>query len=358
MFIPIQAVPYLRLFKRFFSSAGSLEAVAYRQDVLCPEENATLSPAVFLPGQLDRIIDYKITNSSVVRTKESEIAAATETTVTRAPAIAYHIKNAVLVDGSIYVGYFKHPIAKESLFNSATHEPYHIKTCALASTYLGTRFFGHWLVDDCSKYLLAEEYGTPLCLRMSPYGHQQKYQTFFDQDWTPTDRAYIDHLVVFQDFSQNSFKRKRYEILRDRIKAHFPQKRGSKLVYLKRGITGVPRIIQNEDEIIDSLVKRGFVVADIETDSLDYIIEALSNAKIVVSVEGSHIAHCTFASPENSALLVLQPPDQFSAVHRDWLGCFGIRFGFVVGDVASDGYHFPLPDILRTVDLLLNSLET
>src|ERR1700730_13345302 len=110
--IPIQAVPYVRLFKRLFSNAGSLEAVAYRQDVLWSEEKTTLHPSIYLPEQLDRVKDFKVTVAAAVTTKDSEIEAATTTTFTHAPVIAYHIKDAVLVDGSIYVGYFKHPIAE------------------------------------------------------------------------------------------------------------------------------------------------------------------------------------------------------------------------------------------------------
>jgi Glycosyltransferase 61 len=349
---PIQVVPYVRLFKRLVSGRGSLQAIAHRQDVLCPEEKVTIRPAVYLPGQIDRVTDFKI-DPWFQTTKEAEIAQAISTTATHVPTVAYHIKDAVLFDGSIYVGHVRHPIADKSLFVSAAHAPYHIKTGALASSYLGTKYFGHWLRDDCTKYLLAEEFGLPLCLRGAAFGHQQKYQAYFGQDWTPTDRARIDHLVVFQDFSQNSLKRKRYRVLRERIKAHFPGNIRGSHIYLRRGQTGVPRIIQNEDEIIDALIQRGFVILDVASDSLDHIIGTLVNAKIVVSLEGSHIAHCVFASPENSGLLVLQPPDRFAAMHRGWSECLGIRFGFVVGAVGDVGYYFTVPEILRTIDLLL-----
>ena len=90
---------------------SSLQAVAYQQDILCPEEKVTLRPALFLPGQVERVKDYKATDAVAVTTKEKEIVEAVSTTVTYAPAIAYHIKDAVLFDGSIYVGRFKHPIA-------------------------------------------------------------------------------------------------------------------------------------------------------------------------------------------------------------------------------------------------------
>jgi hypothetical protein len=357
MFIPIEAIPYVRLVKRLFSGPGSLETIAYRQDILCPEETSTFRPAVFLPGQIDRVKDFKATDSVVMTTKETEIAGAISTTVTNAPTIVYHIKDATLFDGSFYVGHFKHPIADRSLFDLATHESYHLKTGALASTYLGTKYFGHWLADDCTKYLLAEELGPPLCLRGPAFSHRQQYQAYFGQDWTPIDRTRIDHLVVFQDFSQNSSKRKRYRVLRDRIKAHFPSNARGRCIYLKRGQLGVPRAIQNEDEIVDALRKRDFVIVDVASDSLDHIIGTLVNAKIVVSMEGSHITHCTFTSPENSGLIVLQPPDRFSAVHRGWSECLGVRFGFVVGVVGDAGYYFSVSDILLTIDLMLNQIE-
>src|SRR5262249_51543014 len=162
-----------------------------------------------------------------------------------------------------------------------------------------------------------------LCLRMSSstFGHRQKYQTYFAQDWTPTDRARIDHLVMFQDFPQNSLKRKRYQTLRERIKAHYRPSGRDTYVYLRRGQTGVVRTIQNEEEIIDALVRRGFQVVDITIDSLDQIIETLRNAKIVISLEGSHLAHWIFASPEKSGLLVMQPADRFIALQRAYAEC-------------------------------------
>ena len=89
-------------------------------------------------------------------------------------------------------------------------------------------------------------------------------------------------------------------------------------VYLRRGQSGVPRVIQNEDEIIDALTKQDFVVIDVAADSLDHIIKTLLNAKLVVSLEGSHTGHCVFTIPENSGLLLLQPPDRFCNVYRGW----------------------------------------
>ena len=93
-------------------------------------------------------------------------------------------------------------------------------------------------------------------------------------------------------------------------------------------------------------MKRGFVVVDVASDSLEHILGTLTGAKIVVSMEGSQNTHCTFTVPEDSALLILQPADQFTAVHRGWSECLGVRFGFVVGGRGDTGYRFPVSEIL------------
>ncbi len=361
MFLPIQLIPYVRLVRRLFSGPGSLRSIAYQLDILCPEEKVTIPPAVFLPGQIDRVTTDRIKDPWIPTvTSETEIAAAISTTVTHAPTIAYHIKDAVLFDGSIYAGRYRYPfypLGDNSVFVSQTRTSYHMDTGALASTYLGARYFFHWLADDCTRYLLAQEVARPVCTRTSAFSHQQKYQTYFGQDWTPIDRAHIDRLIVFQDFGQNSHKRKRYKILRDRIASHFPNSDRRAYIYLRRGKSGSPRVIQNEDEIVNVLMKRDFVIIDIASDNLDHIIGTLVNAKLVVSMEGSHVAHCIYAAPANSALLVLQPPDRFSAIHRSWSECLGIRFGFIVGAVGDAGYYFSISEILLTIDLLLKSIE-
>src|SRR5215831_3630542 len=280
MSFPIQATPYVRLVKRLFLGQGSLQTISYKQEILQPEEKAELSSTVFLPGQIERVKEYRATDPWGAPNKDSEIVAATSATIVHPPTIAYHIKDATLFDGVIYVDNFKQPIADKSIFAAPSKETYHLETGALASTYLGTKYFGHWLADDCTNYMLAEDIGTPLCLRMpgSAFSHRQKYQTYFEQDWTPIDRARIDHLVVFQDFPQNNLKRRRYETLRSRVRANFPQASGNTYVYLRRGQTGVVRAIANEDEITEALTKRGFQIIDITSDSLNSIIETLLRA--------------------------------------------------------------------------------
>jgi len=352
MVIPVQTVPYARLAKRLFLGRGALEAIADHQQVVCPEEIRANRPAIFLPGQLERI-----TGAPSESTKEEEVAAAIAPTTVHGATIAYHIKGATLVDGSIYARHYRHFIADKSLIDTPPRELRHLKTAALASSYYGTKYFGHWLRDDCPSHLLAADFGEPLCLR-TPFPHQQAYQDYFGQDWTPTDRARIDHLVIFQDFGHNSLKRKRFALLRNRLRSRYPGTGKEAFVYLRRGRSGVARLVQNEDEILEAIVKLGFVILDVASDPLDRILATLADAKLVVSIEGSHLAHCGAAIPTGGGLLVLQPCDRFSHTQRSWCESVGARFGFVVGMRSGAGYHFSVSEILRTTDLMLRNIET
>src|SRR5882762_7177424 len=309
--IPITLRAYQRHFKRFVFGPATVQSAAYDRHVIFPCSKVRLSPAVFLPGQIDKVTAHSASGT----TSEHELREATELETAHAATVAYHVKDAALIDGSIYAGRWKMPLADRSFFKSAA-EPVRLPTAGLVSSLNGTRYFGHWLTDDCTQYLLAEEFG-PLCAKMPDYRDRSGYERYFDQRWTQTERATIDHLVVFEDFAQNQAKGQRYRLLRERLRANFA-KGPRTFVYLKRGTLGAMRRVVNEAELIETLTKSGFVVADLNSESLEQVLSKLVNAKIVISLEGSQIAHCCYAIPDESGLIVLQPADRFVATHRSW----------------------------------------
>jgi Glycosyltransferase 61 len=349
--LSIRSAPYARLIKRVVLGPGTPKSASFREEILCPEETTLTQPPIYLPGQLDRV-----TGATEHQPVQAEIASMLAPKYKHAATIAYHIKDAVLFDGSVYAGNLRHFIADKALF-SPSSEPRHLKAAGLASTTVGTRYFGHWLRDDCVQYLLAEQVGTPICVSNPASEHKRKYAAYFGQDWTPTDRAFIDDLIIYQDFAQNSLKHRRYLALTKLIRSKFPPRNRDKLVYLRRGQTGVSRPVRDEPALLEILVKRGFVIIDVASDDLDHILTTLTQAKLVVSVEGSQITHCCYTLEPGCGLVTLQPPDRFTAIHRHWTECVGVTFGFVVGVSSDFGYHFESDEILRTVDQLLNQIE-
>jgi hypothetical protein len=345
LLIPLHAAPLLRDVRRFFGGPASPAEIAFEQEVLCASEDSELNPSVFLDGQIEKILGTPAESHL-----DAEIDHVSRRTVRSAPTIAYHIKDAVLLDGSIYAGRMRHVIGKKNA--ALSKKIVHLDTGAISSSAAGSTYFGHWLADDVLAYMLAERYSKPVCCSPnSSFEHRPLYARIFGQDWTATDRAHIEHLILFQDFAQTSLKRHRQLELRRKILAQFEPSVGNHLIYLKRGNTGASRPVANEQEIIDELSRRGFTILDIRTDSLDRILSHLVSAKIVVSVEGSQTYHGAYSLPRGSALLLLQPPGRFTATQRDWSENIGVRFGFVVGDQRENSTYFPLNDILKTVDL-------
>jgi capsular polysaccharide biosynthesis protein len=345
----LRFAPYLRLAQRIVRGPGTLESIASDREVLCPEETTENEPPIFLPGQLERV-----TSGTEHQPLQAEIQSMLTSAYTNRASIAYHIREAAVLDGSVYVKNFRHFIADNKLFKRG-EEPRYFKAAGLASTTVGLRYFGHWLRDDCLQYLLAEQTGAALSFSTPAWNHKAKYAAYFGQDWTSTDRAVVDDLVIYQDFAQNSLKLQRYDLLSEKIRATFPGPTSrNKLVFLRRGETGTARLIFDEETLVDFLAKNGFVILDLATDDLDLILRTLLQARLLVSMEGSHVTHCCFTLAQNCGLLVLQPSDRFTAVHRHWAARVHVQFGFVVGVAAASGYKFSDSEILQTVDLMFS----
>jgi hypothetical protein len=344
---------YRRHVKRLFAGPGTLQSAAYSQEIIYPEQRVVYRPPIYLDGHLERIA-----GSSAESTKAVEIGRMTVLTEVQTPTIAYHFRDAVAINGSIYIGTLKLFVA--SLKPPRPTEVVETKRAALATSYYGAKYFGHWLRDDCSYYLLARQLDIPALVFSSPSGpHVDGYKSLFGYEYHALALlAYVDHLTIFTEHHENRLRLQRYESFRAIVQAKFPRKERRTFVYLKRGDHGIPRPIQNEDEIITALMRIGFVVVDTGSAPLEQLLEILVDARIVVSMEGSHISHCVYAAPLDCGLLVLQPPDRFAANHRIWADCLGIRFGFVVGMIGNAGYLFDPSEILRVMEMLDGAIES
>lgn len=350
MRIPLRVRVFDRYARRIVFGAGSPDTTSFEKEILCPDEETRLPPAIMLPGQLE-----KVSGAPAELTIAYEIDFVTRPRAIHVATIAYHIRKATLFNGSVYAGTWKLSILEDA---SNTQPTIHIAKAGLASSAVGNVYFGHWLKDDCTAHIIAQNYGQPLCVHHDQFPHRSAYASWYDQDWRSAGNAHIDHLVVFRDFGQNSFKAARFRKLRSMLRARFPFAGSTKFIYLRRGETGVDRLVRNEEEILEALLKNGFLVLDVAKDSLEKIVSELLNAKIVVSVEGSHVSHCTAALPENSGIILLQPANRFATIHRGWADNLSVRYGLVVGNQTNQGHHFEKNEIMKTVDLMLKRTET
>ena len=272
-----------------------------------------------------------------------------------APVIAYWLKNASLVDGSVYVGDYRHEMRKigqRFKFGCNLTGPSNIvESAAIVSTCAGSTWFGHLIEDELPLQMLAENYSYPVSIKRTDYRDEAYYrQSLSLKIPLKFNVAIFNELLIIDEFAQNPNKTKRYRELRYRLSG-FPK--GNERVYLRRGITGASRVLVNEVEIIINLSSLGFKVVDIATASAEEIVASCRGASVVVSVEGSHLAPLLFLMRDFGTFIILNPPYQVHTTVAD-IGVFcGLSSGmFICEPVGGSRTDFRAEpnELMRFID--------
>ena len=339
-----------KLLRTLTRSRKTLQDVSSKRWTICTAERALVPPAIFLEDDLD-----KITAVMEDSTLEQEMARIRGGEVEHAATVAFRISNCELLDGNLYKGPFRQPLTKqpEHLVGAEVNEL--ITEGALAGTYYGSFYFGHWLTDDLTLQLAAESLGKPVIPARPPYRHEPGYRELLDIQPYPLVRARFGSLVVLDDFGQNSFKRKRYEEIRSRL-LKVPAAVPGGRVMIRRGHQGAARVMTNATEIERVLLSQGFRILDPEHSTVHEIVEATRGARIVVGLEGSHMLHCVYTMARNGGICVLQPPYRFNNVLKNYSDCLGITYGFVTGRACEGGFSVDPGELLLVLDRIDRAL--
>ncbi|HET8705451.1 MAG TPA: glycosyltransferase family 61 protein, partial [Pseudomonadales bacterium] len=268
---------------------------------------------------------------------------------------AYLLKDAVLVDGMLFgpKGYGNHVLKQKrhSVMHALTREE---TPCALYSSLYGNIYWGHWLKDDCSTYLVAKDLAKPVSVQRTPFFSQPDYEALLGMDAEPKNATWFKELWVFDDFAQNESRRQRYMAMRNRIlsSAGLENKAKHRGVYIARGHSGVRRLLVNEDEVIDFFRARDFAIVDTMNSSVADIVNACAGASIVAGVEGSSLSHGFMMLEEGDSMLVLNPPNRFNNIYKDVSDCKGLNYATVVGDLCGADFSVNLTELEQTLALL------
>jgi capsular polysaccharide biosynthesis protein len=120
-------------------------------------------------------------------------------------------------------------------------------------------------------------------------------------------------------------------------------------MYIRRARTGELRLLANEAQIEQILSSCGFRIIDPKSMDSTQIAEAALDARIVVSVEGSQLAHGMYCAADDAVFLVLQPPDRLSMVYKEFTDRMGMGFAFVVGEPQAEGFSVSPDDLQRAL---------
>ncbi len=208
------------------------------------------------------------------------------------------------------------------------------------------------MTDNLTLELAAKELAEPIICEHKPYNHAADYRKFFGLQAQTFRQVRCGELIIIEDVSQNDYKRKRYNLLRNRLKKVGGDKSGHGVMIL-RGTSGQHRVLVNESEVAQYLViNRGFTIIDPQCMSVKEIIGGIQNAKIVVGVEGSTMAHGLFSIADGGTICTLQPHYRFSSLYKEHTDCIGLHFAYVVGYPAPQGFTINLDELGKTLDLI------
>ncbi len=342
------ALPVVERLRRLARGpARNLQEVASQSWELAPAHQRVAPPALFLPDQWERITGFSEFSSrdgdlSMVRGGNTSVHAASR---------AFRIRDAVLVDGVLYKGGASLHLHPRTGRIPRLRVEQEIERGALYCTPGGNRFFGQWLMDDCVTYALALAEGVPVTTAQKVNNHTPGYEAWLEMRPVRTEGAFFRELVVFDDIGQNRSKRARFHSLGERLRRRV-QPRPHAGVFIMRGATGSRRVLRNETEIAEQLRdRRGFTIVDPGKQDVPAIVQACAGARVVVGVEGSGLVHGLLVLESGGGVLVLQPPNRFSAILKDLTDRDQQQFGFVVGLPRGDDFWIDPEEIERTLDL-------
>ncbi|QFY62944.1 glycosyltransferase family 61 protein (plasmid) [Rhizobium grahamii] len=340
---------YLHVLRRKIGRAPDLDEIASRTLVVSPAERGSREAAIYLPNQLDRVREVQFET-----TREYEMARISAGSVEHAATLAYLIENAHYVDGDLYARGMRHRQVIRPASRAIWKRAVSIDECALPSTAIGDRYFAHHVIDDAATAMLADTIAPTYFARGSSsdnWPHSKAYYELFGLDFPVLDAALIRRAWVFQDYGMTANRRARITALRERAMSSGTAPNGRR-IFISRKATGQRRLLENEAELTERLTREGFDVVDPARLTVAEIVERMSGASLICSVEGSNIAHGVLTMANKGAILTLQPPYRFANLWKDYADALDMTYGFVVGEGGKTSFSIRPDDVVKTADML------
>ncbi|MDS9468294.1 glycosyltransferase family 61 protein [Paracoccus sp. MBLB3053] len=326
---------------------GDLAAAADDIWTIAPEETREVHPVIILPGQADRITRAEFSTlpwliKSLAGDPEEKVG----------PTLGYRLSDVDIVDGVLYSrGMTLHLRQRKRRLGVSRIDD--LGSGVLYETWIGNRWFGNWLTDDCLTYRLAEALGTVMTTMPERGGHVPRYEELLAMKPQRITDAHLDEAILFDDHPNNSNRIARAQDMRRRLMGN-PPMGGDDLVFLVRGRTGDQRIMENEMQIAEQLEKsHGFRVMSPEQHSVDELMSACGAARVVAGIEGSQLNHGVVAMPPGGTLLTIQPPDRATTAMKLLTDRWQQRFAMVVGYGTAESFMVEPQDVLRTFDKVM-----
>jgi capsular polysaccharide biosynthesis protein len=301
----------------------AIDEVATARTVLSPPEVTRRRRPRLAPGH-----EQRIQSDSEGAAPEEIRRALLAQEVHHDATVAYTLRDVALHGAAYFCGLHKGDLYRSR--RKVHFRPAGFDRAVLASTYTAARWFGHLLHDDLPLQLLARDLGPPIAHARSVYPHEPDYRRLFNVPapaWHPS--LFARELVVLVDYAQNASKRARYRTMRQAVPRP-PAGAARTRVYVRRA-GGPARPAENEELLIEALVRRGFEVIHKSVDPVERVLALCSRAVQIVGIDGSHMVPPLFLAPEDAEILFLVPSHRTQQVLWHVADALGLRTALYVG---------------------------
>lgn len=223
-----------------------------------------------------------------------------------------------------------------------------------AANSVTLRYFGHFLNDGLPAALLRQP-GEELVLPFDPaWQHAHDYLRLLDLHPCPELYGFYRKLWICDDRGVNAHRQARTRAISRQIQAgRAPSPHAG--VFLRRGASGVARVLGNEDELADRLAGLGFAICDIDMP-LERMLDLMAEVGTVVTMEGSQWVHAHFGAAADALIVTINPADRFNNIAADMVPALGQRLATIVAPRDGGGYRVDIDRLLALIDRARNEM--
>jgi hypothetical protein len=162
---------------------------------LAPAVDRVHPAPIALPGEFNRVLAVQEETTLALEVQRLAVGRHRH-----GPTVAYRIDNAVLGHGTLYYNDGYQVIRGGSTRPLLPRHQDCFAEMQLCSNYVTERYFGHWLTDDLSLELLAEQRSLPgLTLARNAWLHESGYRELSGLKAVRSANAHVDRLWVIDD---------------------------------------------------------------------------------------------------------------------------------------------------------------
>lgn len=337
--------------KKFLGRPIDFNSDKYEVVTLCEAEKQYVNLPSYIDSHLSRI-----TATVPTSTIETELSWLFKQDLVHGPTKLYKLNDVNIGKSGIWAD--SSNFLTRTVNQNRDLKVVNLESAILVDSDYSANYFGHWLLDFISASLISTEKSPPFSTFKPNYFHANGYQALLDiNNVIYSNKGFVKELYFLDDFfTQNSYKINRYNELRMRIEKKISiNKNNYTGVYIARGITGKKRLLLNEDELINHLLKKGFYIITPEKKSVEEIASILLNCPFIISVEGSEISHAIITASKSAGYLILMPPNRCSFYFKGTLDGAGHPWGFYICQTTKDPDSFYI-DSFSDLDRLIDTI--